>query len=199
MYDFDQVYSSWDLGYRGPPFGFASMPDQYVLDFTHRRELAGASRPLLVTYALLSSHAPWDPQAPFVADWSRLGDGSMFWQAPPVRFPINWSNLHQGAEAYLHSIAYSLQVIASYLAGFDLGDALVIILGDHQPVADVTRGSDSRAVPIHLVSRRTDLIQIFRDRGYSSRMRPAIPASPPGMETFLPDLLTGLSASSPAR
>ena len=194
VYDFDQLYASWDLGYQGPAFGFASMPDQYVVDFIHRREVATTSRPLLVTYALLSSHAPWDPQAPFIPDWSRLGDGRIFQQVAPVRFPINWSNLHQGAAAYLHSVRYSLQVVASYLGGFDLGDALVIVVGDHQPVADITRGSRSNAVPIHVISRQAALVDAFRARGYNPGMRPPTLASPPGMETFLPNFLADFSS-----
>jgi hypothetical protein len=200
VYDFDQLYCSWDLGYRGPAFGFAPMPDQYVVDVIHRRELGAASRPMLVSYALLSSHAPWDPQAPLIEDWSRLGDGRMFWRVPAVRFPINWSNLHEGARAYMHSIAYSLQVVSSYLSGFDLGQALVIIVGDHQPVSDITRGSTSNAVPVHIISRQADLVEVFRRRGYSSSMRPATSPQvlPPGMETFLPNLLVDFS-SRPAR
>ena len=193
VYDFDQVYSSWDLDYHGPPFGFASMPDQYVVDFIHRKEVAGASTPLLVEYALVSSHAPWDQQPPFIEDWSELGNGRVFSVRPPVRFPINWSNLHQGAEAYLHSIAYDLRVVADYLTGFPAGDALVIVLGDHQPVADITRSSRSQAVPIHVISRQAALIEVFRGRGYSASMRPAVPTSPRGMETFLADFLAGLS------
>jgi hypothetical protein len=144
-------------------------------------------------YALVSSHAPWDVQPPLLADWSQLGDGSTFAVRPPVRFPVNWSSLHQASAAYLHSIAYDLQVLADYLTRFDLGDALVILLGDHQPVADVTRSSPSQAVPIHIISRQAALVDAFRARGYSPGMRPAISDSPPGMETFLADLLTTLS------
>jgi hypothetical protein len=193
VYDFDTVYSSWDLDYHGPPFGFASMPDQYVVDFIHRKEVAAASAPLLVEYALVTSHAPWDRQPPWIEDWSQLTQGRVFNQRPPVRFPINWSNLHQGSEAYLHSIAYDLRVVADYLIGFHTGDPLVIVLGDHQPVADITRSSPSQAVPIHIISRQAALVEVFRALGYSRSMRPARPPSPRGMETFLADFLAGLS------
>jgi hypothetical protein len=193
MYDFQKVYASWDLDYHGPAFGFATMPDQYVVDFIHRREVAVARSPLFVMYALVSSHAPWDVQPPLIQDWSQLGDGRVFAQRPPVRFPINWSNLHQASAAYLHSIAYDLQVLVDYLTRFDLGDALVILLGDHQPVADVTRNSPSQAVPIHIISRQAALIDPFRARGYSASMRPPAMPSPPGMETFLADLLGSLA------
>ncbi|HXI60180.1 MAG TPA: sulfatase-like hydrolase/transferase, partial [Polyangia bacterium] len=158
VYDFDKLYAFWDLGYQGPTYAFGAMPDQFVIDAIHRSEVAAANQPLLITYALVSSHAPWDRQPPFLSDWSQLGDGRVFWQRPTVSFPTNWSNLPQGAEAYGHAIACSLQVIASYLATFDLGNTLVIVLGDHQPVADITRASPSSAVPIHIISRRAAVV-----------------------------------------
>jgi hypothetical protein len=193
VYDFDKVYSSWDLDYHGPPFGFASMPDQYVVDFIHRKEVVGARAPLLIEYALVTSHAPWNVQPAFIEDWSRLGDGSLFRTHPAVRFDVNWSSLHQASEAYLRSIAYDLRVVSDYLGRFDPGNALVIVLGDHQPIADVTRSSPSAAVPVHIISRQAPLIDAFRARGYSRSMNPARPAPPPGMETFLPQLLRDLS------
>jgi hypothetical protein len=197
LYDFDKIYASWDLGYRGPGFAFGSIPDQFAIDAVHRREVASASAPLLITYALVSSHALWDRQPPFIADWAQIGDGTVFGQSPAVRFPINWSNIHQGAPAYLYAVAHSLQVIASYLTHFDLGNSLVIVLGDHQPVADITRGSPSRAVPIHVISRAGALVDAFRARGYRTGMRPAADPAPPGMETFLPALLVDFSTASP--
>ena len=38
-----------------------------------RREVAHAARPLLMEYALVSSHAPWSAQPSIVADWSASG------------------------------------------------------------------------------------------------------------------------------
>ena len=39
------VYDSRNVGYRGPRFGYPTMPDQYTLDAFHRLELAPADRP----------------------------------------------------------------------------------------------------------------------------------------------------------
>jgi hypothetical protein len=196
VYDFDRLYAAWDLDYRGPTYAFGAMPDQFVIDAVHRREIAGAHAPLLIAYALISSHAPWNSQPPLLTDWAQIGDGRPFASFPAARFGTDWINLREGAIAYTHAIAYDLQTIAAYLTGFDLGDALVIVLGDHQPVADVTRGSASSAVPIHIISRRAELVAAFRTRGYTDGMRPAAGGSPPGMETFLPDLLADFSTRS---
>jgi hypothetical protein len=170
------------------------MPDQYVIDFIHRREVAAARGPLLVAYTLISSHAPWSDQPPVVADWSRIGDGALYAGLPRARFPIAWTNLADAADAYDHSIAYDLEVIVDYVDRFVTGDALVIVIGDHQPVAEVTRFSGSSAVPIHVFSRNPAFIAPFVARGYTPDLRPSRRASRRGMETLLPDLLANFSS-----
>jgi len=193
LYDFDRVYSAWDFDYRGPGFRWAPMPDQYTIDFIHRNVVQPSSKPLLVEYALVSSHAPWSDQPPVVADWSRLGDGSIYRTLPVQHHPIGWTNLAEGAEAYLQSVSYDLQVLVRYVTDFVPAGALVIVLGDHQPVAEVTGWSPSDAVPIHVISRDHALVQAFRARGYAEGMRPRLGGPVAGMEAFLPALLADFS------
>ena len=45
FYHYDTIYDSRNVGYAGPSFGYASMPDQYTLAALQRNELAPA-RPL---------------------------------------------------------------------------------------------------------------------------------------------------------
>lgn len=195
LYGFEHVYSGWDFDYQGPSYRWASMPDQYVVDFIHRREVQGTAAPLLVMYTLITSHAPWSDLPPLVADWSRIGDGALYRSLPVSRFPISWTNLPDAAEAYDRSIAYDLDMIVDYAVRFVPAGALVIVLGDHQPVAEVTRFSASTAVPVHVFSRNPALVAPFRARGYATGMHPErSSAPPPGMETFLPDLLADFSA-----
>ncbi len=189
VYDFEQVYSAWDFDYRGPGYRWSPMPDQYTIDFIHRREVARAARPLLLEYALVSSHAPWSDLPPIVPDWDAIGDGRVYANLPRARFPIGWTNLADAGDAYVQAVIYDLDIIAQYAVRFVPGDALVIVLGDHQPVADVTRGSPSHAVPVHVISRNRALVEAFRARGYQPGMRPAASADPPGLETLLPALL----------
>lgn len=197
LYDFDTVYSGWDFDYRGPSYRWANMPDQYVIDFVHRHEVAGARAPLLAVYTLITSHAPWSDQPPVIGDWSSIGDGALYGALPVTHFPISWTNLADAAEAYDCSVAYDLDVIADYAIRFVANDALVIVLGDHQPVAEVTGFSASTAVPIHVFSRNRALLAPFRARGYTPGLHPTrTPTAPRGMETFLPDLLSELSGPS---
>ena len=86
LYDFDVVYSGWDFDYQGATYRWATMPDQYVIDFIHRHEIAPARGPLLVVYTLITSHAPWSDQPPVVADWSRVGNGAITRVCPPRIF-----------------------------------------------------------------------------------------------------------------
>ena len=43
-YGFDKLYDARNAGYRGPKFGYASMPDQYTLEHFRRTELAQPHR-----------------------------------------------------------------------------------------------------------------------------------------------------------
>jgi hypothetical protein len=128
-----------------------------------------------------------------VDDWARLGDGRVFQELPAERFPVGWTTLAAGGAAYVRSLAYDLEVLARY-AERVTGDALIVVLGDHQPVAEVTGYDPSHAVPVHVMSRRLDLVRAFLARGYVTGMRPRLGGPAPGMETFLPALLEDLSA-----
>jgi hypothetical protein len=192
VHGFQHKYYAPELAYRGPAFGWATMPDQYVLDFIHRRELAPASGPLFIEYALVSSHAPWSVQPPLVDDWEALGDGRRFHDLSARKFDVPWNHLDQGGEAYVESVRYDLAVLERYLTRRVTRDALVIILGDHQPSGAVSGDDPSRAVPVHVITRDPALLERFTGIGYARGMRPT-GAGGPGMERFLPLLLERLS------
>jgi hypothetical protein len=84
-----------------------------------------------------------------------------------------------------------------YLADYVKDDSLVIILGDHQPVAEVNGHSSSHGIPIHVLSRSQALLQPFLARGYTTGMRPHRAGTLPGLERFLPDFLADFSSSAP--
>ena len=78
FYHYDKVYDRRNVGYRGPHFAYASMPDQYVLLALQRQELAKRHRrPLFAEVDLVSSHVPWTRIPPLIP-WNRVGDGSIF-------------------------------------------------------------------------------------------------------------------------
>jgi len=194
FYDFDQTFSSWNFDYAGPPFAWATMPDQFVLDFAQRRVVDAAQGPLFAAYVLVSSHAPWSQVPTLVPDWSQVGDGSVYHAHPLKRAQVDWSNFSQASEPYLNSILYDLEVLRGYLTQFVNDKTLIIVLGDHQPVSEVTDNAQSWAVPVHVISRNPDLVAPFLSRGYAQGMVPGAGTLP--MESFLVDFLRDFSGGA---
>ena len=62
---------------------------------------------------------------------------------------------------------------------------LLIIMGDHQPLAEVAGEDASHDVPIHVISREADLVGPFEARGYVEGWVPPR-GRVLGMEDFLP-------------
>lgn len=198
FFAFDRIYTYPDFGYRGPNLKWAPMTDQYVLDFMHRAEIAGAASPLLVEYLLISSHYPFNLIPVYFEDWSRVGDGSIYHRTEAVRvLPIPAGRQTAGIEGLAEAIAYDLRLIAGYLDRFVADESLIVIVGDHQPYSGVTGRGKPRSVAIHAVSRRRELLLPFLSRGYVAGAFPDQPLPHPGMETFLPALLEDFSAPGP--
>ncbi|HEV8551213.1 MAG TPA: sulfatase-like hydrolase/transferase, partial [Polyangiaceae bacterium] len=193
FYDFRQKYYNADFRYRGPAYAWATMPDQYVLDFVRRRELEHRAQPLFIQYVLVSSHAPWSKLPTFVDDWDALGDGRIFTRTPMLRFPIEWPHFENATEAYGKSIVYDFDLLRRYITRFIDDGSLVIILGDHQPVAEVNGDSWEFGVPIHVLSKNPDLVRPFTNRGYEPGMHPNLEGYAQGLETFLPSFLVDFS------
>jgi hypothetical protein len=182
------------FNYQGPSFGWAPLPDQFGVDYIHRHEVLPAKSPLFIQYAMVSSHAPWNVQAPVLEDWSTLGDGSVFKGVTPYRYPVSWTNIAEGGEAYADSLLYDFAVIEHYLIEMLKRDALVIIMGDHQPPG-VAAPDPSHAVPVHLIARDPALLARFESVGYVPGMIPGPTGQVKGMETFLPFLMEQLSGT----
>lgn len=194
FYDFDATYRSWDFDYAGPPFAWASMPDQYVVDFARRHVLDSTPAPVFATYVLVSSHAPWSHVPTMVENWSDVGNGDIYNRHPFKHAQTNWPDFANAAEPYVASVLYDLRVLERYLVDFVNDDSLVIILGDHQPVSELTESSSSWAVPVHVLSRDAALVEPFIGRGYARSMVPGDASAP--MESFLVGFLNDFSGGS---
>jgi hypothetical protein len=174
------------------------MPDQYVIDFVHAREVANVQQRLFVEYALVSSHAPWTTVPTPVDDWSKIKSGAIFQSHPKVTFPTGWLGSPQIRQAYLAAIRYDLNVLTRYLDEVLEGRALVLVVGDHQPLPDVTGGSDDQDVPIHAISRDERLLEPLLKRGYTPGLVPRPQSNSPYLATLFPTLLEAYS-SAPVR
>jgi hypothetical protein len=185
VFGYQKKYYAWNFDYKGPKYGWSPMPDQYVLDYIYRQEIRNRKQPLFIEYVLITSHAPFHRQPPYLEDWSQIGDGTIFHKKDPITFPIVWPDLSEAGEAYMTSIAYEFKVLKTYLERSVDDGALVIILGDHQPNPHITGEGQPWSVPIHVISRNQDLLEPFAARGYTSGVVPSQPLPHHGMETFL--------------
>jgi len=193
IYPFTAHRYSWEFGYRGRNFSWAPMPDQFVMDWIRRNEIEKTDAPLFVEYNLVSGHMPWNHQAPIVEDWEKIGDGALYRAMKGINFNTDWSNLRHAHQAYLTAMLYDLEVLRQYIEKFVKDDTLLIILGDHQPVGEVTGFTESRGAPIHIVSKNPRFIEKFVARGYKRGMRAENRAPYPGMETFMPHFIEDFS------
>jgi hypothetical protein len=195
FWGFDQHYFDADLGYAGPPFGWFNIPDQFTLKQFAARELTPQHPPLFAQIVLVSSHTPFAPVPPYLDDWTDVGPYNNVpdeaWKR--IYAPPDWNNLDR---PYLASIAYDLKTLGVWLKSLDR-DALVIILGDHQP-PEITRvAGQPWTVPVYVLSRDADLVQPFAALGYAPGDTPAPRDNAEGMEKFLSEFLTAFSASPP--
>lgn len=133
-YHYDQVYDRRNVGYAGPSFSYASMPDQYTLAELQRLELGKRNRaPVMAEVDLVSSHTPWAP-LPRLVDWSKVGDGSVFDQMPAEGDSPDdvWPDPDRVKAAYAQSIAYSLDAVTSFVQQAHDPNLVLVVLGDHQ-------------------------------------------------------------------
>ena len=110
-----------------------------------------------------------------------------------VTFPIVWPDLRNASEGYVTAIIYELNVISDFILRYLDQNALIIILGDHQPNVQITGENQPWSVPVHVISHNREFLKLFRNRGYSSGLIPNQPEPHRGMETFLYDFLTDFS------
>ncbi|GGD41707.1 sulfatase [Aureimonas glaciei] len=157
-FGYDAVYASTGLGYRGLPFNWVTMPDQYTLTAAHRI-VAQSTAPVMVEAALISSHAPWTP-IPTLVPWEDVGDGRIFnAQALSGDTPAAiWADPERVRAQYLLSIDYALETIGAFVAKFG-ENAVFVVLGDHQPAGIVTGEDATRDVPFHVIANDPALLQ----------------------------------------
>jgi hypothetical protein len=193
FYQYRKKYYAFDFDYRGPRFGWAPMPDQYIIDHIYRTEILRHRQPLFIEFVLVSSHAPFNQQPRYIPDWSSIGDGSIYRTLKPVEFPVTWPQLKNASEAYVTSVVYDFKVLVEFLAHMLNRDAVIIILGDHQPNLKITGDGQPWSVPVHIISRNPDFIKPFIHRGYSPGLIPSQPLPHPDIASLLWILLEEFS------
>jgi hypothetical protein len=192
FYHYDQVYDARNVGYAGPRFGYATVPDQYTLKVFADRELTASPRaPVMAELDLVSSHVPWAP-LPRLVGWDSLGDGSVF---GPVRDRAAtraqvWRDPASVRAAYAESVSYSVDSLVELVQRAHDDNLVLVLLGDHQPSSVVSGPDASHRVPVTLVAHDPTVLHRISGWGWQDGMRPT-PAAPVWpMEDFRDQVLT---------
>ena len=180
FYDFDHIYDSRNVGYKGPRFGYPTMPDQYTLDAFHRLELAREDRrPVMAEIDLISSHAPWS-RTPRMVPQASVGDGSVF-DGMVEQLPSEkdiWPSPKRVQAAYGDSIEYSLSAFLEFMKTYGDDDLVVVLLGDHQPATIVSGDDADRDVPISIIARDPAVLDRISSWGWHDGLKPPTGADP---------------------
>jgi len=199
FYHFNKVYDQRDVGYRGPTFSYASMPDQYTLAAFQRLELTPGHKPVMAQIVLVSSHTPWAP-LPVMVPWGKVGNGSIFDPMPargqtPLSIVGNASKVRQ---AFSTSIQYSLQALTSWVTELNDPNLVLIILGDEQPGSPITSPGASHVVPISIIAHDPSVFRQIAPWGWQDGLLPSPSAPLEPMDAFRNQFL-GTFSTVPSR
>lgn len=179
FYHYDQLYDRRNVGYRGPTFAYASMPDQYVMSALQRLELAKRHRrPVFAEVDLVSSHTPWT-RIPRMVGWDSVGDGSVFNRMPVDETSKDalWSDPARVRAAYGQSIQYTLNALVGFVQRYGDSNLVLVVLGDHQPATIVSGLGASHDVPISVIAHDPAVLRRIGGWGWNAGLRPA-PGAP---------------------
>jgi phosphatidylglycerophosphate synthase len=200
FYHYDKVYDSRNLGYKGPRFGYPTMPDQYTLLALQRLELAKRKRrPVFAEVDTLSSHFPWT-KIPRSVPWQDVGDGSIFARIPTAASASQGTLLRhagQARRAFGLSVEYSLRTIFSWLQRYGDKNTVVVMLGDHQPHTVISGQGATHDVPISVIAKDPKVTDQIRGWGWDDGVRPSPRAPVWPMQAFRDRFLTAFG-STPA-
>jgi phosphatidylglycerophosphate synthase len=202
FYGYDKVYDQRNLGYLGPTFAYAPMPDQYVLMALQRLELAKHDRrPVFAEVDMVSSHAPWT-RIPELIDWDDVGNGSVFNSMPVEQVSTGalWSDHDRVRAAYGRSVEYSLNALFSFVQHYGNDHLVLVVLGDHQPSTIVTglHPELSHDVPISVIAHDPAVLEKIAGWGWEDGLRPGPQAPVWPMNAFRDRFLTAFG-TQPAR
>lgn len=173
-FGYQQIYTANNLGYKGLPFNWITMPDQYTLSAFQQFERKPGHVPVMTEMALISSHAPWTP-LPLQVNWKDVGDGSIFnsqnraGDSPEVV----WQDNDLIRTQFRKSIEYALTNLMSFATTYGDENLVIIAFGDHQPAPLVTGDTDNRDVLIHLITRDKKVLEDISSWQWTQGMLPA--------------------------
>ncbi|MCR6481982.1 sulfatase [Amycolatopsis sp. OK19-0408] len=194
FYHPDAYYDAHHVGYQGPGYAYATMPDQFTLSVLQRTELAKSTqKPVMAEVDLVSSHAPWSPR-PWLVDWNQVGDGSVFAPQPAAgEAPESvWKDPAKIRAAYRDATDYSLKTLISFMQHYGDDNTVLVFLGDHQPPVVTPQGA-VHDVPITIVAKDPKVLDRISGWGWTDGLHPAAGAPVWKMDSFRDRFLTAFA------
>jgi hypothetical protein len=197
FYHFDKLYSRLNVGYHGPAFSYASMPDQYTLAELQRRELGPGHKPVMAEIDLVSSHYPWAP-LPTMVPWNKVGNGSIFDPMPArSESPLTvWRNANTVRQFFGRSIRYSLAALTSWVTELNDPNLVLVLLGDEQPAGPISRTGASRKVVASIIARDPSVFRQIASWHWQDGLLPGHFAPLESMGAFRNQFLGAFSTAS---
>ncbi|HVW46551.1 MAG TPA: hypothetical protein VHA76_05830, partial [Solirubrobacterales bacterium] len=203
FYHWDKIYNRNQVGYRGPTFSYASMPDQYIYSALQRLELGRAyRRPLFAEVDTVSSHQPWN-RVPVEIGWNEVGDGSIYDDLPNHyeggSFLSYWADAPRVQANYGRSIVYTIDTLTSFIRRYGRKNLVVIELGDHQPRNPVTGERAGHQVPISIISHDPKVLKAIAGWGWNPGLKPRKDAPVWPMSSFRDKFFDAFDSKPAAR
>ncbi len=200
FYHYDKLYDRRNVGYKGPTFTYASMPDQYTYAALQRLELSKPHRrPLFAEVDTVSSHMPWN-RIPEQIPWSEVGNGSIYNRVPmDHETGAFWSNPARVQAAYGRSIVYSLSTLISFVKHDDDRNLVMIVLGDHQPLPIVSGHHSNHDVPISIIAHDPKVLEQIGSWGWNAGLQPNADAPVWPMSAFRNQFLGAFDSHTATR
>ena len=194
FYGYDRMYDATNVGYAGPSFSYATMPDQYTLAHFAQAELTPHHAPVMAEIDLVSSHTPWTP-LPHLVDPATVGDGSVYDGMPGEGIPpaIAWQNPATVRSLYGESIQYSLAALTAFITASHDPNLVVVMLGDHQPAEIVSGAHADHDVPVSLITADPGVLRATAGWGWVPGLRPAHDGAVWRMDRFRDRFLTAFA------
>ena len=173
FYGFGEIYGATQLDYRGPPFGWWTIPDQFAIARMDEREVARVSaRRCSCFFRRPARTRPSGRPPPYQPDWARMlteqpydpADVERMWNQEP-----DWLNL---GPSYVQALGATYVTLGGYLRHRADRDFVMILIGDHQPPAAVSGTGASWDVPVHVIASRPRCSRRCARTGFDRDSRP---------------------------
>jgi phosphatidylglycerophosphate synthase len=191
FYHYDKLYDRRQMGYRGPDYNYAPLPDQYMFAALQRLELSKRHRrPLFAEVDTVSSHMPWD-RIPQMVPWSQVGNGEVFNRTPTFTEPGSfWWRPRRVKAAYARSLEYSLNTLISFVQQYGRKNLVLVVVGDEQPLPIVSGQGASHDVPISIIAHDPSVMKRISGWGWQAGLLPSPQAPVWRMSAFRDRFLT---------